>query len=241
MGRNFIARPALFLCVTIISVNALAACGSNSPPPSRPSYSPSPPSLSLPPPSPTNSSLTAATDCSQPNTDVPTSSAFPPDTYSAKTDSTRTSLLIQNTGPLTLFVTAEENTVLQPTPDINPTDPADNLALKALVGSDVFQPYYSAGYTAPGVYVLPPGYGVCGTVPYIYQIAKVTIWRDRDASAAWFATHSLTQALYGRLESIKLNNDKTVQAMVTCANGTVSVASSNPDWSDADLYANVMQ
>jgi hypothetical protein len=234
MRPNFITRPALLLCLTTTSVIGLSACG---PSPSSSSPPLPPPPSSNPPP------VTAATDCSQSDVELLTSAALPSGTYSAKTDRTRTSLLIQNTGSSTLIVRAWQNTALQPTADINPADPVDAVALRGLAASNVLatDPNIPAGTPLDAIYIVPPQYGVCGTVSSIFDSPGVFIEPNRNASAAWYVAHSVAQTVYDKLHSYAFKPDKNAQAMMTCARETVSLASQRPDLSDPDLYANVMQ
>ncbi|HLK79648.1 MAG TPA: hypothetical protein VKU77_39105 [Streptosporangiaceae bacterium] len=147
---------------------------------------------------------------------------------------------MQNTGSQTLLVIPQQDTALQQTPDVNPSDPVDIAALKALGRSSILATDQNlpAGTTIATVFIVPPKYGVCGTVPELGEYPDVSVQRDRDASAAWFVLHAVAQSLYDRTA---FGGDEDIQAMATCANDTASLASEKTDLSDTDLYANVMQ
>jgi hypothetical protein len=225
------ARATLSLWVTMSLISGLSACGLSS------SSTAAPPLAedSFPP--------TAAIDCSQSAIKLITPPTIPSGSILAETDSTRTSLLIKNTGDQTVLVIPRQNTALQPTPDINPQDFVDSTALKALSESTFLEtdPNLPLGTPLNSVYIVPPGYGVCGTVPEVGEYPYVTIQQDRVASATWFVLHAVAQSLSDRLRENTFEGSETIQAMATCANGTASLASSRPDLASADLYANVMQ
>jgi len=182
----------------------------------------------------------AATDCSESNVPLTTPATIPSGTISAETDSTRTSLLIENTGDQTLLVVPQQATVLQQTPDVNPADPVDVAALKALGRSTFLETDQSlpAGILPSTVFIVPPKYGVCGTVAQVGEYPAVSVQRDREASAVWFILHAVAQSLYDRAV---FGGDEDVEAMVTCANDTGSLVSTQPDLDDIDLYATIMQ
>jgi hypothetical protein len=232
------SRSAPLLCVAAALMGSLSACDSSS-------------SSSSVPQSPVNSSSSsyasagaslsvAATDCSQSSTPVSTPSTIPAGTISAETDSTQTSLLIENTGDQTLLVIPQQNTYLQQTPDVNPTDPVDAASLKAIAQAAFLATDESlpAGTQLDTVYIVPPKYGVCGTVAEVGDYPVVSVVRDREASAIWVVAHAVAQSLYDRTTS---QGNEDVQAITTCVNDTASLASTQPDLSDLDLYATVMQ
>jgi hypothetical protein len=139
-----------------------------------------------------------------------------------------------------LLVIPQGNTVLQQTPDVNPTDSPDVVALKALATT----PFLATDQNVPAgtrldtIFIVPPKYGVCGTVGEVGDYPDVSVLRDREASAMWFVLHAVAQSLYDRSIS---ESQEEAQAMVTCASDTASLASTRPDLSDAALYATVMQ
>jgi hypothetical protein len=223
------SRSVSLTCATVILVGTVSACG-----PSNSSSSVSQSASEYSPPS------VAATDCSQSNVPVAVPSTIPTGTISAETDNTRTSLLIKNTGDQTLLVIPQQETSLQQTPSVNPTDAVDLAALKAVtqvpfLGADNNIP---AGTQLSTIFIVPPQYGVCGTVAEIGEYADVSVERDKEASAMWFVAHAVAKSLY---EKITTGGDEDVQALTTCASDTASLTSKYPDLSDVDLYATVMQ
>jgi hypothetical protein len=234
------SRAVLSLCAAaVILISYLSACSSSS----SSSSAPQPPANSSPTSGPSSNNsvaVTAATDCSQSNISLPIPSTIPSGSISAETDSTRTSLLIENTGDQTLLVVPQQNTVLQQTPDVNPTDPVDVAALKAL-GQTTFlesDQNLPAGTQLDTVFIVPPKYGVCGTVAEVGEYPDVSVERDKEAGAVWFVLRAIAQSLYNR---VAFAGDEDIQAMATCANDTASLSSTQPDLSDIDLYATVMQ
>lgn len=154
--------------------------------------------------------------------------------FSTKTDPlTRTSILLTNTSQVTLIVVpGNALTTLQKTPAQNPRDPSNVLALGAFSqeGLLLSDPAVPLGVAHNQIYFVPPGFSVCGTVPVLGDVASVNIERDQVASVAWFVTKDAADAAIGKL----LPAD--IEALTTCGNTAITLATSTPDFNALDVY-----
>ena len=181
-----------------------------------------------------------ATDCSGSTSPVAVSAALA-DLVQAKTDPTGTSLLVTNVGLVSLIVVPDSSgsTRLQSTPFLAPTDEADRLTFEALLHSNVFayDPDIPPGVPRDQVYVVPPGYSVCGTTGTLAAPAGVQVRSDRLASAAWRLGHALADRLIGLLTPAFVRRSDAVKA---CVSDALGILHGQPDLSDLTLYTSAL-
>jgi hypothetical protein len=240
MSSRITTRPALLMCAAGVLVTGLSSCSSSSSAPSPPVYASSgysPSSSSYPTASAGGSTSALATDCSQSDTELSVPSGINPRTVSAKTDSTRTSLLIDNTGYQTLLVVPDGGTSLQRI-DANQTDTVDQTALNALNRSKVLaaDPNVPAGTLLDSRFIVPPAFSICGTVSDIGEYPQVNIILDKEAGIAWAVSHAIAQSLENRLEDKAFSDSESVQELAECADSASTFASEHQDYSDDELY-----
>lgn len=142
--------------VRIAALSALAimsSCGSEPEDPPLPD-----------PPTPAQAQPPA--NCSGSDVGLPALTEVEGVTLSAATDATRTSLLLTNTGELSVVIIPDANgtTQLQPAPYANPTDAASVAALEAVASSadPNSVPGIPAGVRMDQVFFVPPQWAVCG-------------------------------------------------------------------------------
>lgn len=161
-----------------ISLLALVAagCGSRDGEHSGPS-GPAATSLTTAPPPPV-----AASDCSSSDVELEPATAVPDVTFVLRTDRTRTSLLMTNTGVLIAVVVpgADGTTQLREAFYANPTDEASVVALDAVANSGFATRVEGlpAGLPPNQVYVVPPGWSVCALSGRLGVSASTLYLRD---------------------------------------------------------------
>jgi len=87
------------------------------------------------------------------------------------------------------------------------------------------------------VYIVPPQWAVCALTSNVARAPGVLYVRDKQSSAAYFATKSLAEAMAARLTPSAV---KTQQALDTCARGSVALVQREPDVATLALYSELV-
>jgi hypothetical protein len=180
-----------------------------------------------------------ATDCSSSTQALPTESETDGVQLAVSTDPSRTSMLLKNTGSMTVVVLPDEefSTRLVAATSANPKDAPSRTALSALTaGGSV------AGVTEIPPYVpltqvitVPPRWAVCALTDNVEEAASVRYVQDRPSSAAYFVAKELADQLL-----LKTSAARAGQTLATCARDTLDAIKASPDGSDIELYVGVI-
>ena len=182
------------------------------------------------------------TDCRGSTTAVaPTVTGLPSGTYRVWTDPTRTSLLLKNTGLLTLIVVpGDYGTALSTAPYDNPTDDTSVNVLRAMIATNL--PAHDAvvstlvrveGLPENQVFVVPPQWTVCA----LGDRVGVRILRDKAASSEYF----VLQALAARLARAGTPPGVSrLRTLTTCATGTLDFLNQHPQVETPTWYEAVI-
>jgi len=183
-----------------------------------------------------------ATSCSLSDQRLPTATDLPGITFALRTDPTRTSLLMKNTGELTAIVipAGEGTTRLETAPYANPEDAASTLALEAIVKSGVSTqlPGMPAGVPLDQVFVVPPGWAVCALTDQLGVPPRTQYLRDKVSSAKYFAAQQLASQLI--ISRVTPQRVKTSRALVSCVEGSASMLETYQDQQHLDLYSSII-
>lgn len=215
-------------CLTLV-VGATSACGSGPPPDSGPSPETSSQAPSAPPPP------KIPTDCAGSSVALQPAPTPPGVSLELSTDPTGSSLLVRNTGDLTVLMAAgDQSTLLLTAPHANTTDAASIAALNAVANDGVTRTVDGA---APGaVFVVPPQFAVCalssaGGPPAVrYQ-------QDRAASASYVVAKSLHE----RLDALAVPpGQRRAASLIACARTAEDLTALTEPGDDAALYASLL-
>ncbi len=223
----------LGIAAVVMAVLAAAGCGSESEVP-----------VGEPPPivTPTYSPLQPATDCS--GSDVPLGTVAGMDgvRLEASTDETGTSLLLTNTGSLSVLVVPDAywRTRLTEAPHANPTDAASKAALAAVIRAGGLSGVTELPARIPmtQVFIVPPQWAVCGLTDDVREVASVRYLRDKTTSAEYFVAKSLADQLVSRVTP---PSQKTTQTLLSCAKGTQRLLKERIELRDIELYAELLE
>jgi hypothetical protein len=223
--------PSLLLSGALVAV---AAC-SNSDGSDEPTTVPSP-SIVI---SRSQPALKAATDCSQSKQQLPPESQADGVVLQTSTDRSRTSLLLKNTGSLSVVVIPDASFTsrLVSAPQANPTDQASKAALIAVNNGGGLATVQTIPAYVPRTQVvtLPPGWAVCALTDNVDETASVRYLQDRTSSAEYFVAKGLADQLL-----TKHSPAKTTPALIRCAKATVDAIKTNPGLPDIELYAGIL-
>ncbi|MEU8223252.1 hypothetical protein [Kribbella sp. NPDC048915] len=198
-----------------------------------------PPSTGVPTPILTpQPALKAATDCAKSTVELPPEAEADGVQLTLSTDPSRSSLLLKNTGSLTVVVLpdARFTTRLIAAPHANPKDAASRAALIALNNSGTkiedLPPY------VPGsqVVALPPQWALCALTDSADEIATVRYLQDRQSSAEYLVTKALADQLL-QTNSVA----RTQPTLIRCAKGMLDVLKANAGLPDIELYAGALR
>jgi len=239
-GRGVLAAGTATLVVVCLMTSCTSSSRSNEnggSPTSAPATDSGPPTEITITPSPAD---TVASDCSAASTPVPVTGVLP---LGAFTDSTRTALLVKNTGLLTLLIVPGNTaSTLDAASYADPTDLPDTLALDAVAHADLpsNDPYWPPTVPLDQVYIVPPQWAVCALVPTAGEDARINASEDKFASAAYFTAQKLALSAQ---DYLTLTPDvlKQGQAFITCAQGTVSLLDQNKDENEDQLYSSAIE
>jgi hypothetical protein len=226
----------IFILLVVLLIGATSiACGSEDPGGGGSpggggggeTYSPPPP--------------TAPTDCQDSKVSLTDAGSIQGVTLKRFTDPTRTTLLLTNSGSLSvvIFPPEDASTRLAASPYANPTDSASVAALDAVlaVANPNAVPGMPPGVSPNQVFFVPPGWSVCGTTGDVNRPAQARYLRDKTSSATNFAVRALAAPLFKRLTPSAVEK---AQVLVTCAQDVVNLLHDRPSVSDPDLYVDVI-
>ncbi|GAA1599322.1 hypothetical protein GCM10009804_64950 [Kribbella hippodromi] len=233
---------AVMLCAALMVGGCSAAEGSSVP------SEVSGPSIIVPPTVPpsvtasgpaTGPALEPAKDCRQSTVRLPAESETDGVELTVSTDPSRTSLLLKNTGSLTVIVVpdADFTSRLVAAPYANPKDQASRAALIAVNNSGGAAAVRAVpAYVPPAqVITLPPLWAICALTDDAKMTASVRYLQDRPSSAEYFVTKALADVLL-----VNHSSDRTRPALIRCAKSTLSVLKTHPGMSDIELYVEIL-
>lgn len=227
-GRTF--KPCAVSLLTLLVAGCSAAEGSSPAPTVQPT-----PSIVVPR-SPTTA-LKPATDCSGSTQQLPTESETDGVQLTLSTDPSRTSLLLKNSGSLSVVVIPDANFTsrLVAAPYANPQDQASRAALIAVNNSGAKVADIPRYVPPAQVLTIPPQWALCALTDNVKETASVRYLQDRQSSAEYFLTKALADELI-----VGSNSDKARPALVRCAKTTLSVLKTYPQLSDIELYVEIL-
>lgn len=187
----------------------------------------------------TQAALKPATDCAQSKVPLPIESETDGVQLTLSTDPSGTSLLLKNTGNLSVVVIPDANFTsrLVAAPYASPQDQASRAALIAVNNSGAkllgIPPYVPRTQ----VVHLPPQWALCALTDDVKETATVRYLQDRSSSAEYFVTKALADQLIARNG---LSSGKTSPALIRCATTTANVLKMYPKLSDIQLYVEIL-
>ncbi|WP_327635846.1 hypothetical protein OHB24_38385 [Kribbella sp. NBC_00482] len=200
----------------------------------------SPPATVEPTPSivlPRSTALRAATDCVGSTVPLPAEAEADGVQLTLSTDPSGTSLLLKNTGSLSVVIIPDANFTsrLVAAPYANPQDEASRAALIAVNNSGAKVPGIPPYMPPTQVITIPPQWALCALTDNVKETASVRYRQDRPSSAEYFLTKALADQLVARSSA-----DKVRPALVRCAKSTLSVLELHPEMSDIELYVEIL-
>lgn len=184
----------------------------------------------------------APTSCEHSQMSLSDAADIPGVRLAQHTDPTGSTLLLTNTGQLSAVVIPDPlgNTRLAEARYVDPTDPASQAVLEAVVAAA--DPYAVPGVTrdipANQVYFVPPGWSVCGTTGNVEIPAQARYLRDKPSSAMHYAAKAMADQL---IQLVTPQNLKRSQTLQNCAKDIVGLVNTQPDLTDLDLYTTVIK
>jgi hypothetical protein len=183
--------------------------------------------------------LEAAADCSKSTVELAPEAVAEGVELTLSTDPSRTSLLVKNTGSLSVLILPDAKFVtrLVAAPYASPADQSSRVALVAVNGSGVLRsvrglpPYLPTSQ----IVVLPPQWAVCALTDTLDEVAGVRYLRDKASSAEYFVTNALADRLIPQVDA-----DKARPGLIRCARDTLVLLTSQPNLPDIELYAEVL-
>ena len=183
--------------------------------------------------------LKPATDCLQSTEPLEPESQMDGVRLDASTDPTHTSLLLKNTGSLSVIVVPDAGFAsrLVTAPYANPTDQASKAALNAVTNSGPLGPDRGLPAYVPAtqVFIVPPQWAVCALTDDIREAAGVRYLRDKVSSAEYFVAKGLADQLLSRFQS-----NKARPTLIRCVKNTLQLLRAQPDLADVELYAEIL-
>lgn len=176
----------------------------------------------------------AATDCSSSTTPVGQTGVTQGVSASTTTDATGTSLLLKNTGQLSLVVVPAGATRLTEAPDASPGDEASMLALNQVART--FTPSAVPGLRVGvnGAFVVPAEWAVCALTDQLGTPAGVEFLSDKASTAKYTLAKAVFDFAEGRLTPPQLARQESFTA---CVQGVDTVLRTRPELNGFDLYA----
>lgn len=183
--------------------------------------------------------LKPATDCVHSTEVIPPESQADGVVLTASTDPSRTSLLLKNTGSMSVIVMPDSSFTsrLITAPYANPTDQASRSALIAVNNSGGLAGVLDIPAFMPKsqVITLPPLWAVCVLTDNLKEIATARYLQDKPTSAQYFMTKALADQLL-----VKNSTVTTQPTLIKCAKGTVDAIKTHPALSDIEQYVAVL-
>ncbi|RZT11802.1 hypothetical protein EV649_7456 [Kribbella sp. VKM Ac-2569] len=222
-------------CAVVLASLVVAGCsvaeGSGLPPTAQPT-----PTIVA---SPTQASLKPATDCARSTVSLTTASETDGVQLTLSTDPSGTSLLVKNTGSLSVVVIPDANfsSHLVAAPYANPQDQASRAALIAVNNSGAKLPGIPKYVPLTQVINVPPQWSVCALTDDVKHTATVRYLQDKPSSAEYFVTKALADQLIVRSGS---SSEETRPALIRCAKTTLAVLKKFPKLSDIQVYVEIL-
>ena len=222
----------LGISAAVMVIVAAAGCASEAEPP-----------VAEPPPivTPTFSTLKPAADCSKSDVELPPVSGDEGVLLAASTDDTGTSLLLKNTGSLSVLVIPDSawTTRVTAAPYANPSDAASKAALSAVTRAGGLQAVRElpTGIPLSQVFIVPPQWAVCGLTDDVSKVASLRYLRDKTTSAEYFVAKGLADQVISRFTPPA---KKTSQTLLNCAKGTQQLLKERGGLRDIELYAELL-
>ena len=219
---------AFLLCVVLLAVaGCSAAAGSGG-------AATAPPPIVL---SRTPAAVKPATSCAH-STD-PLSPVTDTDgvELTVSTDPSRTSLLLKNSGGLTVVVIPDEQftTRLIAAPAADPKDAASRAALIAVNNGGSEVPGVPAYVPKNQEITLPPQWAVCALTDDLKEVAGVRYVQDQASSAEYFVAKALADQLL-----LKTSSQRSRATLTGCARSTVTTMKKYPALHDIQLYIAIL-
>jgi hypothetical protein len=184
----------------------------------------------------------AATDCTKSTLRLPAATAVDGIRLEAATDSSRTTLLLKNTGNLAVIVVpdAKWSTRALPAPFASPSDTASKTALNAVANSGILSPLNALPGNVPAsqALIVPPGWAVCGLTDNVGEVAGLRYLREQTASAEYF----VLKALADQVVAVKTPAPKTFYTgLLRCGKATRLLLKERVDLQDIEFYAELLR
>lgn len=183
--------------------------------------------------------LKPATDCSKSTVQLAPETDVDGVQLEISTDPSLTSLLLKNTGSLSVLVVPDSNftTRLIAAPYASPKDDASKAALgaTAATGNTDVDRGLPAYVPRSQVFVVPPQWAVCGLTDDLRRTAAVRYLRDKRSSAEYFVTKGLADQLMSQFAAPKVR-----PTLDRCAKGTLQVLKERKDLLGVELYAEIL-
>ena len=197
--------------------------------------------MSAPPPivlSRTPAAVKPAINCSQSTQALPPAADTDGVVLTASTDPSRTSLLLKNTGSMTVVVVpdASFSSRLIAAPFANPKDAASRAALIAVNNSGAAELHGVPTYVPKTqIITLPPQWAVCALSDDVKEAASVRYVQNQAASAQYFVVKALADQLLR-----KMSMERSRATLIRCARTTTTMLKANPDLPDIELYVAIL-
>jgi hypothetical protein len=218
-------------CAVALVVAAGCSTGAGT---DAPAGTPATPSIVVPR---TQPALKPATDCTRSTEKLPTEAETDGVLLTISTDPSRTSLLLKNTGGLSVVVIPDTNFVTRLTtaPYANPKDAASRAALIAVNNSGAKVVGIPRYVPLTQVVTLPPQWALCALTDDVKEPATIRYLQDRPSSAEYLVTKALADELLAHTSSARMQ-----PTLVRCAKSTLSVLKTHPNLPDIELYVEIL-
>jgi hypothetical protein len=181
----------------------------------------------------------AATDCKQSTVALPAESEIDGVQLEVSTDDSHTSLLVKNTGSLTVVVIPDAtfDTRLISAPHADPKDSASRAALIAVNNSGARAAIREIPKYVPATQTitLPPQWAVCALTDNVEETAGVRYLQDKASSAEYFVAKGLADQLLARMSV-----GRAAPTLVKCTRATLTELTAHPELPDIEQYADIL-
>lgn len=221
---------AFLLGVVLLAMAGSAGCSAST----DTAAPPSAPPIVL---SPTAGAVKPATNCAKSTEPLDPAADTDGVVLSVSTDPSRTSLLLKNTGSMTVVVVPDASfaTRLIAAPYANPKDAASRVALIAVNSGGAVVPGIPAFVPKTQTITLPPQWAVCALSDDVKETASVRYLQSEAASAEYFVTKALADQLL-----LKMSMDRSRSTLIRCARTTTTVLGTHPGVPDIELYVAIL-
>ncbi|GAA1121935.1 hypothetical protein GCM10009630_19720 [Kribbella jejuensis] len=186
----------------------------------------------------TPAAVKPATNCSQSTEALPPAADTDGVVLTASTDPSRTSLLLKNTGSMTVVVVpdASFSSRLLAAPFANPKDAASRAALIAINNSGAAELHGVPSYVPKTQVIrLPPQWAICALSDNVKEPASVRYVQNQASSAQYFVVKALADQLL-----LRTSMARSRATLVRCARTTTTMLKANPDLPDIELYVAIL-